>query len=57
MGAGDDADTFCAPRDHLDLDKNWKLRAEIELNETPEKARENLKILAKKLSGKCNLSY
>lgn len=57
MGAFDEEEqTYWPPNENpLNIDKEWRLRAETELNEDPEKAKENMKLLAKKLAG--NFKY
>lgn len=52
MGAFDEEESFWPPNPNpFDIDKEWRHRAETELNEDPEKAKENMKLLAKKLAG------
>ncbi|XP_065226867.1 retinaldehyde-binding protein 1-like isoform X2 [Planococcus citri] len=52
MGAFDEEEqTYWPPNENpLNIDKEWRHRAETELNEDPEKAKENMKLLAKKLA-------
>lgn len=53
MGAFEDDECAWPPNANpLDIDKEWRHRAEVELNEDPAKAKENMKKLAKLLSGK-----
>ena len=55
MGAFDEDECFWPPNSNpLDVDKEWRLKAENELNEDPEKAEENIKLLRQKLAGKRN---
>ncbi len=52
MGVFDDEDAYWPTNSNpLDIDKEWRHRAETELKEQPEKAKENMKLLAKKLTG------
>ena len=54
MGALEEEECPWPPNDNpLDIDKEWRHRAEVELNEDPVKAKENMKRLAKLLTGKC----
>lgn len=52
MGAFDEDETFWpTSSDPFNIDKEWRHRAETELGEDPEKAKENMKLLKKKLTG------
>lgn len=51
MGVSDKEETYWPPNTNpFDIDKEWRRRAETELKENPEKAKENVKLLAKKLA-------
>lgn len=57
MGAFDEEELCWPPNDNpMDIDKEWRHRAETELNEDTEKVKENMKLLAKKLAGMSSTS-